>query len=127
MEEQLRNGAMTTARIVRVVFTLFGLIIIVLPFVSAFTGENRRNPLSNLVKIKGAEYLIWVIFGLLIILIGAYLYYLLATQAYIVYNSRRITDSTDVIETNVRRMFGNVTPQITTPETEKKPPVDFRQ
>ena len=127
MEEQLRNGAMTTARIVRAVFTICGLMCMILPIMSTYAGSTKQIPLGVLIKNNIFLYVIYIIGGLLIILWGMYLYYLLATQAYIVYNSRRITDSTDVIETNVRRMFGNVTPQITTPETEKKPPVDFRQ
>ena len=105
MEEmEIKKGTIFTAKVVRFFFMLFGIIMIVGPILYVIIGGKRLDSIGMPVMLDALKN--YIIPGLLLVIVGEYLYYLLVTQAYMVYNSRRMTDSSDVIESGVRRMAG---------------------
>ncbi|MBQ9870531.1 MAG: hypothetical protein IJM27_01240 [Eubacterium sp.] len=103
-EMEVKIGAIRTAKLVRYVLDFIGMVLIVVPVIYVFLGD------------KGFSVLKWeLIFaylkgffapGFFFVLMAEYLYYLLLTHAYMVYNSRRLVESSDVIEIGVHRMAG---------------------
>ena len=103
-EESVRKGAIRTAKWVRVLLIFMGAVLILAPIVLYFLGGDKKAPLQlETILLAGQKYFLP---GILLILAGQYLYYHLVAQAFIAYNSRRMTDSCDVIEGGVHRMAG---------------------
>ena len=103
-EESVRKGAIRTAKWSRAILILLGAVIILAPILVYLLGGDKKEPLQlETILLIGEKYFLP---GLLMILVGEYLYYHLVTQAFTAYNSRRMTDSCDVIESGVHRMAG---------------------
>ena len=104
-ESSVKSGAIKTAKVVRGIMVFLGFLLIMAPIIY-FLLENSKTHSKltmDMILVVAKEYFLP---GLMLILIGEYLYYLLVTQAFIAYNSRRMTDSCDVIESGVHRMAG---------------------
>ena len=105
MEEMdVKKSAIVVAKVIRFFMILIGLVMIVGPILFAIISGVRFETIKWTVILEALKT--YIIPGFLLILVGEYMYYLLVTQAYLVYNSRRITDSSDVIESGVHRMAG---------------------
>ena len=104
-EPSVKVGAIRTAKVVRGILVTLGMLLILAPiiyYVLNMTNGHVKLKL-DVILVVVKEYFLP---GLILIVVGEYLYYLLVTQAFIAYNSRRMTDSCDVIESGVYRMAG---------------------
>ena len=103
-EESIRKGAIRTAKCIRVVMIFIGMVLILTPIVLYSLSGDSRPP----IRLELIERYFWSygLTGLISVLMGEYLYFHLVAQAFIAYNSRRMTDSCDVIESGIRRMAG---------------------
>lgn len=103
-EMEVKIGAIRTAKMIRFILGFVGMVLFFGPIVYVFLGDKGFSGIRWEVIFV---YLKWFFApGFLCILMAEYLYYLLLTHAYMVYNSRRLVESSDVIEIGVHRMAG---------------------
>jgi len=104
-ESSVKSGAIKTAKVARSIMVFLGSVMILGPVVFHLlvtSGSQTKLTLEVILAVVKGYFLP----GLMLIVVGEYMYYLLVTQAFIAYNSRRMTDSCDVIESGVHRMAG---------------------
>lgn len=106
MEEQLKKQSLSTANAVKVVFVIFAIVLLFLGILNAMalSGKIIQD------KVTIMDYSITIglfMMAIILVIMGNYLYCLLATQAYMVYNSKRIVDGVDYLEVKMSKAFPN--------------------
>ena len=106
MEEQLKKQSLSTANAVKVVFVIFAIVLLFLGILNAMalSGKIIQD------KVTIMDYSITIglfMIAIILVIMGNYLYCLLATQAYMVYNSKRIVDGVDYLEVKMSKAFPN--------------------
>lgn len=106
MEEQLKKQSLSTANAVKVVFVIFAIVLLFLGILNAMalSGKIIQD------KVTIMDYSITIglfMIAIILVIMGNYMYCLLATQAYMVYNSKRIVDGVDYLEVKMSKAFPN--------------------